>query len=211
MASCSLLFTPSHCPAPLRSPYPNMNALHDRKGDCYCRPRSRPHKQHSLHAMNATISWRMSAKTRQGQKKSPTCSLYRLWGGGLDFLVNNQVHRREGFATLRPSLFGRPCGDGGGGVGAAGGAFVLLSRLPSHCLFLRCAEPMDGCRHWLLSPSLPSLLYPPRGPRGVPRRHRKAFLKSRYDFLTCFVANYFKFVCFAITRTKYTLFKSYRE
>ena len=173
--SCSLSPT-----VPLRSPYPNMNALHDQKGDCHCRPRPHAHTQHSLHAMNATISWRMSAKTRQGQKKSPTCS---IGYGGTRFSREQSGTEERGDS--------RRCGQvwaalwqwwrrRGGGVGAAEGAFVLLSRLPSHCLFLRC----DALSRWMDADagfSFPPLfVVSPRGRRGLPRTHRKALLKSRY-------------------------------
>ena len=192
------------------------------KYECIARPKGRLLLPPALAPAHAALTTRHECdnlmederENKAGTKEiaAPTCSI-GYGGGGLDFLVNNQVQRREGIrdaaakfvwaALWRQRRWRR---RGGRSL-----CFIIKAAKSLPLFAMRCAEPMDGCRHWLLSPSLPSLLYPPRGPRGVPRRHRKAFLKSRYDFLTCFVANYFKFVCFAITRTKYTLFKSYRE
>ena len=82
-------------------------------------------------------------ENKAGTKEIANLLSLSVMGGGLVFLVNNQVQRREGIRDAA-AKFGRPCGDGGGG-GAAGGAFVLLSRLPSHCLFLRC----DALSRWM--------------------------------------------------------------
>ena len=100
---------------------------------------------------------------------APTCSI-GYGGGGLDFLVNNQVQRREGIRDAA-AKFGRPCGSGDG-AGTAGGAFVLLSRLPSHCLFLRC----DALSRWMDAATGSSL--PPSPLCCIPLVDLAAFLEG---------------------------------
>ena len=175
--SCSLSPT-----VPLRSPYPNMNALHDQKGDCHCRPRPHAHTQHSLHAMNATISWRMSAKTRQGQKKSPTCS---IGYGGTRFSCEQSGTEERGDS--------RRCGQVWAALwqwwrrrrrGGRSLCFIIKAAKSLPLFAMRCAEPMDGCRRDA-GFSLPSLLYPLVDVAAFLERIEKHCLNQDTDMFRC--------------------------
>ena len=186
--SCSLSPPSHYCPAPLPIP----------KYECIARPKGRlpPPARAALHAMNATISWRMSAKTRQGQKTSPSCSIGYVGEGATRFSCEQSGAEDRGDSRL--------CGQVGTALGRwrwrrrrRGGrslCFIIKAAKTLPLFAMRCAEPMDGCRSplpplFVLSPSWNSQRSS-KSSKGIPQIMILICGEWRHIYLPCVRAGF---------------------
>ena len=173
MASRSLLFTLSHCPAPLPIP----------KYECIARPKGRLLLPPALAPAHAALTTRHECdnlmedeRENKARTKEIANLLYRL--GGTRFSCEQSGTEERGDS--------RRCGQVWAALwqwrrrrhGGRSLCFIIKAAKSLPLFAMRCAEPMDGCRRWLLSPSLFVL-----SPSWTSQRSSKAYQDT--DMFRC--------------------------